>query len=77
MAEKHGLESRSRGDKSLYFTAGLMEGTETILCFVALALWPGLFPALAWTFGALCLVTAAARVGLAARSFRQGGSGAE
>lgn len=70
LAEKHGLQTRSRGEKSLYFTAGLMEGTETILCFVALALWPGLFPGLAWIFGALCLVTAAARVGLAARSFR-------
>jgi phosphatidylglycerophosphate synthase len=70
LAEKHGLESRSRGEKSLYFTAGLMEGTETILAFVALALWPGLFPSLAWVFGALCLVTAGARVILAARTFR-------
>lgn len=70
LAEKHGLESRSRGEKSLYFTAGLMEGTETILAFLALALWPGLFPALALVFGALCLVTAGARVALAARTFR-------
>jgi len=70
LAEKHGLESRSRGEKSLYFTAGLMEGTETILAFLALALWPGLFPALALVFGALCLVTAGARVVLAARTFR-------
>jgi phosphatidylglycerophosphate synthase len=70
LAEKHGLESRSRGEKSLYFTAGLMEGTETILAFVALALWPGLFPSLAWVFGVLCLVTAGARVILAARTFR-------
>jgi phosphatidylglycerophosphate synthase len=70
LAEKHGLESRSRGEKSLYFTAGLMEGTETILAFLALALWPGLFPSLAWVFGVLCLVTAGARVILAARTFR-------
>ena len=70
LAEKHGLESRSRGEKSLYFTAGLMEGTETILAFLALALWPALFPALALVFGALCLVTAGARVALAARTFR-------
>lgn len=70
LAEKHGLESRSRGEKSLYFTAGLMEGTETILAFLALALWPGLFSSLAWVFGALCLVTAGARVILAARTFR-------
>ena len=72
LAEKHGLQTRSRGEKSLYFTAGLMEGTETILAFLILALWPGLFVPLAWTFGALCLVTAAARVALAARTFRPG-----
>lgn len=70
LAERHGLESRSRGEKSLYFTAGLMEGTETILAFLLLALWPGLFLPVAWVFGALCLVTAAARLALAARSFR-------
>jgi len=70
LAEKRGLETRSRGEKSLYFTAGLMEGTETILCFMLVALWPGLFVAVAWIFGALCLVTAAARLLLAARTFR-------
>lgn len=70
LAEKRGLETRARGEKSLYFTAGLMEGTETILAFLILAFWPGLFVPLAWTFGALCLVTAMARVALAVRSFR-------
>lgn len=70
LAEKHGLTTRSRGEKSLYFTAGLMEGTETILCFVILALLPWLFVSVAWVFGALCLVTALARVLLAARTFR-------
>jgi phosphatidylglycerophosphate synthase len=70
LAEKRGLTTRSRGEKSLYFTAGLMEGTETILCFLVLALWPLLFAPLAWVFGALCLVTALARVILAARTFR-------
>ena len=69
LAERRGLETRSRGEKSLYFTAGLMEGTETILCFLVLALWPGLFVPLAWVFGALCVLTAAARVVLAARTF--------
>ncbi len=70
LAEKRGLETRSRGEKSLYFTAGLMEGTETILCFLIMVLWPALFVPVAWVFGVLCLVTAAARVTLAARSFR-------
>lgn len=70
LAEKRGLTTRSRGEKSLYFTAGLMEGTETILCFLILAFWPGQFQTLAWLFGALCLITACARVALAARTFR-------
>ena len=70
LAEKQGLETQGRGEKSLYFTAGLMEGTETILCFVLLALWPGLFVPLAVLFGGLCLLTAAARVALAIRTFR-------
>ncbi len=70
LAEKRGLQTHSRGEKSLYFTAGLMEGTETILCFIALVLWPALFVPLAWIFGGLCLVTAVARVILAERTFR-------
>ncbi len=70
LAERHGLETRNRGEKSLYFTAGLMEGTETILCFLIFVLWPPLFVPVAWVFAGLCLVTAAARVLLAARAFR-------
>jgi phosphatidylglycerophosphate synthase len=70
LAEKRGMKTRSRGEKSLYFTAGLMEGTETILFFLILVLWPPLFVPLAWVFGALCLITAAARIALAASRFR-------
>ncbi|MDZ4087358.1 MAG: CDP-alcohol phosphatidyltransferase family protein [Tabrizicola sp.] len=70
LAAKRGMETRSRGEKSLYFTAGLLEGTETILFFLLIVLIPGLFVPAAWVFGALCLVTAAARVALAVRTFR-------
>ncbi len=69
LAEKRGLRTRSHGVKSLYFTAGLLEGTETILFFAALCLWPQHFAPLAWAFGALCLVTALSRVLLARRVF--------
>jgi phosphatidylglycerophosphate synthase len=69
LAAKRGMETTSRGEKSLYFTAGLLEGTETILFFVLIVIWPGLFVPAAWVFGALCLVTAFARVWLAARTF--------
>lgn len=70
LAEKRGMETGSRGEKSLYFTAGLLEGTETILFFLVIVLVPALFVPAAWIFGALCLVTAAARVALAIRTFR-------
>ena len=69
LAAKRGMETRDRGDKSLYFTAGLLEGTETILFFLLIVTWPGAFAIAAWIFGGLCLVTAASRVLLARRVF--------
>lgn len=69
LAEKRGLQTQARGEKSLYFTVGLMEGTETIAFFVAMCLWPTGFSMLAWVFAALCLVTAGARLRLAAQVF--------
>lgn len=69
LAEKRGMETRARGEKSLYFTAGLLEGTETIAFFLILCLFPWAFAPLAWGFGTLCLVTALSRVLLARRSF--------
>ncbi|MGB3406325.1 MAG: CDP-alcohol phosphatidyltransferase family protein [Jannaschia sp.] len=62
MAEKRGLSTGARGSKSLYYSAGLLEGTETIVFFVALCLFPTVFVPLAYLFGALCFVTATARV---------------
>ncbi|ROU03268.1 CDP-alcohol phosphatidyltransferase family protein [Histidinibacterium lentulum] len=66
LAEKRGMETTAQGSKSLYFSNGLLEGTETILFFVLICLMPGFFAPLAWVFAVLCLVTAASRV-LAAR----------
>jgi phosphatidylglycerophosphate synthase len=73
MAAKRGMETDGRGEKSLYFTAGLLEGTETIAFFVMICVWPAGFAPLAWGFGALCLVTAAARILLARRVFASAG----
>jgi phosphatidylglycerophosphate synthase len=69
LAEKKGLQTAARGEKSLYFTAGLLEGTETIAFFVAICLFPGGFAWMAWVFGGLCIVTAFSRVLLARRVF--------
>lgn len=56
-----------RGRKSFFHSAGLMEGTETILAFLLFCLFPGAFPVLAGVTTVLCLWTAAVRV-LTARS---------
>jgi phosphatidylglycerophosphate synthase len=70
VAAKRGLESRVRGIKSIYFTAGLAEGTETILVFVAMVLFADAFPILAYGFAGLTLMSALARVSLAWSAFR-------
>ena len=70
MAAKRGIETQAQGEKSLYYSAGLLEGTETIAFFVLLCLWPDAFRPLAVVFGTLCLVTTAARLALAQRVFR-------
>ena len=70
MAEKRKMVSRARGQKSLFFTTGLAEATETILFFAAFCLFPGWFPALAYLFAALTLYTAVSRIALAMRDIR-------
>ena len=69
LAEKHGLETKAQGIKSLYYSNGLLEGTETIAFFVLLCLFPSAFPVLAWIFGGLCFVTATLRIWGASRLF--------
>ena len=71
LAAKAGLTTTRRGLKTLYFTAGLLEGTETIAFFVAICVWPQVFVPAATVFGVLCLITALARVLQAARLFRK------
>lgn len=61
--------TRARGDKSLYFTAGLAEGFETIFVFTLFCLWPAGFAPLAYAFAALCFASGAARMVLAYRAF--------
>ena len=69
MAEKQGLTTIARGSKSLYFTTGLAEGTETIAVFCAFCLFPSAFVPIAYVFAAICFITAGARVLLAIRMF--------
>lgn len=69
MAEKRGETSDARGSKSLFFTTGLAEATETILFFIAFCLFPAWFAALAYVFAALTFYTALSRIVLASKAF--------
>lgn len=62
LAEKHGHRTDAQGQKSLYYSNGILEGTETIVFFVLLCLLPAHFAALAWIFGLLCFATATLRI---------------
>ena len=70
LAEKRGMETSAQGSKSLYYSNGLLEGTETILFFVALCLMPWAFAPLAWVFAILCFATAALRIWAAREIFQ-------
>lgn len=69
LAEKRRLATRAQGIKTLYYSAGLLEGAETIGLFVILCLWPAGFARCAAIFAALCFLTAAGRVARARRIF--------
>jgi phosphatidylglycerophosphate synthase len=69
LAERNGLALSPRAGKSLYFTSGLLEGTETIAFLAAVMIWPAAFATLALLFAAGCLLTATSRVVVAWRRF--------
>ena len=50
------------GSKAFTYSTGLMEGGETIAFFIAMCLFPVLFPQLALLFAVLCIVTVAQRL---------------
>lgn len=62
LAEKHGHKTDEQGQKSLYYSNGILEGTETIVFFVLLCLLPAYFAPLSWIFGTLCFATATLRI---------------
>jgi len=69
LAEKAQMQTSTQGKKSLYYSNGILEGTETIIFFVLLCLFPAYFAVMAWIFGALCFVTAGLRIHAARQLF--------
>ncbi len=63
IAAKRGLSSVAYPNKTFYFMGGLTEATETLLCFLAMCLWPASFSVIAYGFAALCVVTIVMRIG--------------
>ena len=57
-------------NKSFYYLGGITEGTETILLFVIVLLFPAWFPAAAYVYGALCWLTTIGRIGAAVQRLR-------
>jgi phosphatidylglycerophosphate synthase len=69
LAEKHQVTTQIRGKKAFYYLGGLTEGTETILLFLAMLVWPDYFSLMAIVFGILCWVTTGTRISAAYRQF--------
>jgi phosphatidylglycerophosphate synthase len=62
LAEKRGLKNEDYPQKGIYYLGGLTEATETLLCFVAMCLWPQHFALWAYGFALLCLLTIVTRL---------------
>lgn len=66
LAERRALAAGD--ERSLVFVGGLAEGTETVVAYVLLCLFPGAAAPIAWGFAAAVAVTAFQRVVFAARA---------
>lgn len=66
LVEKRRLELGD--ERSLRFTPGLTEGTETIVAYAAFCLVPEHAAVVAWVFAAMVLLTVGQRVALAVRT---------
>lgn len=62
MAERRKAELPVPADKSIYYMAGLAEGTETVVVLAAFCIWPDAFAVIAYGFAALCFASAAGRI---------------
>jgi len=70
IAAQRGDQTQGYGPKSFFYSVGLAEGSETIIAFVAMCLFPAAFPIIAFTFAGLCALTVIQRSILARLSFK-------
>lgn len=69
LAAKRRIETSRHGRKAIHYSAGLIEGTETIMFFAAMIWLPGHFREISLCFAGLTLVTACGRIRLAMATF--------
>ncbi len=69
IACKRGMTSDQYPTKGIYYLGGLTEGTETLVNFAAMCLWPASFPTIALIFAAACAITTATRWHMGWRAF--------
>jgi phosphatidylglycerophosphate synthase len=62
IAEKRGDKSTAYPSKAFYYLGGLTEGTETIICFAIMCLWPQYFATIAYVYAGMCMVTTITRM---------------
>ena len=68
VAARRGQTSPAYPNKGLYYLSGLTEGTETILVFCAMCVWPQQFSVIAYGFAAACALTTVTRLYFGAKS---------
>jgi phosphatidylglycerophosphate synthase len=69
LAAKRGETSTAYPSKGFYYLGGLTEGFETVLCFLAMCIWPHHFAVFAYIYAAMCCVTTLTRFVAGWRAF--------
>jgi phosphatidylglycerophosphate synthase len=70
VSAKRGDVNPTYPNKAIYYLGGLTEGTETIIVFCIMCLWPQHFAMIAYGFAAACAVTTLTRLVFGARSLK-------
>lgn len=68
LVEKRSLDFGD--ERSLRFTGGLAEGTETVIAYAAICIWPAEAALIAWIFAGMVAVTVAQRLIVSVRVLR-------
>ena len=70
IAAERGARTEAHGKKSFFYSTGIAEGTETILVFIAMCLFPAWFGVIAYAYAGLCVLTVIQRSAMAVMQFR-------